>query len=159
MQSARYWNSQSFCPSELFTLDLFIMRYPVMKLTKILSWYVLDTIILFGYSFLKGFAEDLSQFPDDSFDAVIETLVLCSVNNVEKSLQEIQRVLKPGGVFCFLDHVKGPESTWLVTIQNFLTSTVSQYWNSIFFSNQPEQKFLKRYQQLWFQNWRNVLYL
>ena len=134
MQSVRYWNSQSFCPSELFTLDK-------------------DIIILFGYSFLKGFAEDLSQFPDDSFDAVFETLVLCSVNNVKISLQEIQRVLKPGGVFCFLDHVKGPESTWLVTIQNFLTSTtVSQYWNSIFFSNHLEQKFLKRYQQLWFQN-------
>ena len=92
---------------------------------------MLDTIILFGYSFLKGFAEDLSQFPDESFDAVIETLVLCSVNNVEKSLQEIQRVLKPGGVFCFLDHVKGPESTWLVTIQNFLTSTVSKYFNTV----------------------------
>ena len=120
MQSVRYWNSQSFCPSELFTLDK-------------------DIIILFGYSFLKGFAEDLSQFPDESFDAVIETLVLCSVNSVEKSLQEIQRVLKPGGVFCFLDHVKGPESTWLVTIQNFLTSTVSQYWISIFSSNQLEQ--------------------
>ena len=93
--------------------------------------------------FLQGFAEDLSQFPDESFDAVIETLVLCSVNSVEKSLQEIQRVLKPGGVFCFLDHVKGPEATWLVTIQNFLTSTVSQCWNSIFSSNQPKQKFLE----------------
>ena len=89
--------------------------------------------------FLQGFAEDLSLFPDESFDAVIETLVLCSVNSVEKSLQEIQRVLKPGGVFCFLDHVKGPEATWLVTIQNFLTSTVSQCWNSIFSSNQLEQ--------------------
>ena len=88
---------------------------------------MLGTIFLFGYSFLQGFAEDLSQFPGESFDAVIETLVLCSVNNVEESLQEIQRVLKPGGLFCYLDHVKGPESTWLVTIQNFLTSTVSQF--------------------------------
>ena len=86
----------------------------------------LQCIILF-FLFFKGFAEDLSQFPDESFDAVIETLVLCSVNNVEESLQEIQRVLKPGGLFCYLDHVKGPESTWLVTIQNFLTSTVSQF--------------------------------
>ena len=86
----------------------------------------LQCIILF-FLFFKGFAEDLSQFPDESFDAVIETLVLCSVNNVEDSLQEIQRVLKPGGLFCYLDHVKGPESTWLVTIQNFLTSTVSQF--------------------------------
>ena len=69
----------------------------------------------------------MSQFPDESFDAVIETLVLCSVSDVDKSLQEIQRVLKPGGIFCFLDHVKGPvDETWLVTIQNLLTSTVSK---------------------------------
>jgi ubiquinone/menaquinone biosynthesis C-methylase UbiE len=103
------------------------MRYPVLKLTPYFYLYLLGTIFLFGYSFLQGFAEDLSQFPGESFDAVIETLVLCSVNNVEESLQEIQRVLKPGGLFCYLDHVKGPESTWLVTIQNFLTSTVSLF--------------------------------
>ena len=67
----------------------------------------------------------MSQFPDNSFDVVIETLVLCSVSDVGKSLSEIQRVLKPGGVFCFLDHVKAPEATWLLTLQNILTATVS----------------------------------
>ena len=72
----------------------------------------------------QGYAEDLSQFSDETFDVVIETLVLCSVADVEKSLKEAQRVLKPGGVFCFFDHVASPKSTWTRTVQNALTATV-----------------------------------
>ena len=60
---------------------------------------------------------------------VIETLVLCSVMDVDQSLREIHRVLKPGGTFCFLDHVKAPDSTWLLRFQNFLTATVSKGGN------------------------------
>ena len=81
------------------------------------------------HSLFQGFAEDLSQFQDNSFDVVIETLVLCSVNDVDQSLREIHRVLKPGGIFCFLDHVKAPDSTWLLRFQNFLTATVSKGGN------------------------------
>ena len=75
---------------------------------------------------LQGYAEDLSQFPDNSFDAVIETLVLCSVTDVDKSLMEIHRVLKPSGKFYFLDHIKAPsDCKILCAAQNFCTSTVS----------------------------------
>ena len=42
---------------------------------------------------------------DESFDAVVGTLVLCSVPKVEVALAEILRVLKPGGHFVFLEHV------------------------------------------------------
>ena len=84
------------------------------------------------HSFFQGFAEDLSQFQDNSFDVVIETLVLCSVNDVDQSLREIHRVLKPGGIFCFLDHVKAPDSTWLLRFQNVLTATVSKGENFFF---------------------------
>ena len=48
---------------------------------------------------VQGYAEDLSHFPDNSFDAVIETLVFCSVTDVDQSLKEIHRVLKPSGNF------------------------------------------------------------
>lgn len=72
---------------------------------------------------VQGYAEDLSQFPNESFDVVIETLVFCSVKDVDRSLKEVQRVLKPGGVFCFLDHVKAGEQSWTLSFQNFLTST------------------------------------
>lgn len=87
-----------------------------------------DSKFEFG-GIIQGFAEDLSQFPDDTFDAVIETLVLCSVNDVDQSLREIQRVLKPSGTFFFLDHIRAPvENNWTLRIQNILTNT---FWPSL----------------------------
>jgi len=50
-------------------------------------------------------AEDL-PFEDNSFDMVIDTLVLCSVQNPAKALSEIRRVLKPGGQFRVYEHVR-----------------------------------------------------
>ncbi|MBS7526018.1 class I SAM-dependent methyltransferase [Fusibacter paucivorans] len=54
--------------------------------------------------FVTGSVEAL-PFENDFFDTVIETLVLCSVNELERSISEIARVLKPGGTFVYMDHV------------------------------------------------------
>ena len=43
--------------------------------------------------------------PPDAFDTVISSLVLCSVIDLDQVLDEIARVLKPGGQFLFLEHV------------------------------------------------------
>ena len=48
-------------------------------------------------------------FPDDSFDTVVGTLVLCEVPDQPSALAEIARVLRPGGSFCFLEHVRSDE--------------------------------------------------
>ncbi len=53
---------------------------------------------------LDASLEDL-PLPDDAFDAVVGTLVLCSVPRLDHALAEIHRVLKPGGRFVFLEHV------------------------------------------------------
>lgn len=45
-------------------------------------------------------------FDDDSFDTAVVTLVLCTVPDQAAALREIRRVLKPGGQFLFLEHVR-----------------------------------------------------
>jgi ubiquinone/menaquinone biosynthesis C-methylase UbiE len=44
-------------------------------------------------------------WPEATFDAVVATLVLCSVPDPVTALGEIRRVLRPGGAFVFLEHV------------------------------------------------------
>ncbi len=41
-------------------------------------------------------------FEDDSFDVVVSTLVLCTVTDLDRSLAEVHRVLKPNGRLLFL---------------------------------------------------------
>jgi ubiquinone/menaquinone biosynthesis C-methylase UbiE len=48
---------------------------------------------------------------DASFDAVVSTLVLCSVADVGRALAEIHRVLRPGGTLAFLEHVAADEGS------------------------------------------------
>jgi ubiquinone/menaquinone biosynthesis C-methylase UbiE len=48
-------------------------------------------------------------FADDSFDTVVVTLVLCTAPDAEAVLREVARVLKPGGRFLFLEHVRSED--------------------------------------------------
>src|ERR671920_754723 len=53
-------------------------------------------------------AEEL-PFPDGSFDTVVSTLVLCTVPDQEAALDEVRRVLRPGGRLLFIEHVRAAE--------------------------------------------------
>ena len=46
-------------------------------------------------------------YADDSFDMVIASLVFCTIPDFSAALSEVARVLKPGGEFRFLEHVRG----------------------------------------------------
>ena len=49
--------------------------------------------------------------PDHSVDAVISSLVLCSVKDVDAVLAEVRRILRPGGSFAFVEHVAAEHGT------------------------------------------------
>ncbi len=66
-----------------------------------------------------GTADQLPR-PDNSMDAVVSTLVLCSVPDVAATLAEITRVLKPGGRFLFIEHVAAPPGTRLYRLQHLI---------------------------------------
>ena len=55
-------------------------------------------------------AEEL-PFPDGSFDTVVSTLVLCTVPDQQSALDEVRRVLRPGGRLLFIEHVRAAGST------------------------------------------------
>ena len=57
---------------------------------------------------LRAPAEDL-PFEDDAFDVVVSTLVLCGVDDQARAVREIRRVLRPGGRFLFLEHVRAAD--------------------------------------------------
>ncbi|XP_069897296.1 thiol S-methyltransferase TMT1A [Dipodomys merriami] len=62
--------------------------------------------------FVVAAGEDMREVADGSVDVVVCTLVLCSVRNPEQILREVRRVLRPGGAFCFMEHVADERSTW-----------------------------------------------
>lgn len=49
-------------------------------------------------------------FADGSFDVVVSTLVLCTVDDPHRALREIRRVLRPGGQLVFIEHVRAAGS-------------------------------------------------
>jgi ubiquinone/menaquinone biosynthesis C-methylase UbiE len=48
-------------------------------------------------------------FADDTFDTAVATLVLCTVPYPVASIDELARVLKPGGRLLFIEHVRSDD--------------------------------------------------
>ncbi|XP_004589693.2 thiol S-methyltransferase TMT1B [Ochotona princeps] len=73
--------------------------------------------------FVVAPGEDMHEVADNSMDVVVCTLVLCSVQSPKKVLQEVRRVLRPGGVLFFLEHVAEPRGSWALMWQQVLEPT------------------------------------
>jgi ubiquinone/menaquinone biosynthesis C-methylase UbiE len=56
---------------------------------------------------------------DASVDTVVSTLVLCTVDDPERALREIARVLRPDGQLLFVEHVRA-SSRFLAVCQDYL---------------------------------------
>ncbi len=69
-----------------------------------------------GHQVLDAGAEDI-PLEADSVDAVLATVVLCSVRDQDRALAETARVLRPGSRFVFFEHVAAPRGTWFRRLQ------------------------------------------
>jgi ubiquinone/menaquinone biosynthesis C-methylase UbiE len=76
---------------------------------------------IFLEKFIQCTGENMQEVESESVDAVVTTLVLCSVEDIQQVLREVQRVLVPGGKFYYLEHVAAPPDTRLYKVQRLLT--------------------------------------
>ncbi|XP_051804171.1 putative methyltransferase-like protein 7A [Acanthochromis polyacanthus] len=87
---------------------------------KYLSKSMADNDHLSYERFVVATGEDLGAVGYESVDAVVCTLVLCSVNDIQQTLREALRILRPGGAFFFMEHVVAEPSTWSYFFQHVL---------------------------------------
>ncbi|XP_075708040.1 thiol S-methyltransferase TMT1A-like [Rhinoderma darwinii] len=79
--------------------------------------------------FLLASVDNMTSVADGSMDVVVCTLLACSVPNIPAILKEIQRVLRPGGAFYFIEHVASTdESSWT----GFFQKVLNPSWSLIF---------------------------
>jgi SAM-dependent methyltransferase len=65
-------------------------------------------------------AEHMKDIKSNSMDVIVSTFILCSVEDPVQVLNEINRVLKPGGVFLFLEHSKDTTNSTMAHIHTYL---------------------------------------
>ncbi|XP_072040372.1 thiol S-methyltransferase TMT1A-like isoform X2 [Amphiura filiformis] len=106
---------------------------------------------------VTDWAEKMTQIGDNSVHAVVCTVVLCSVKDVDAVLSETLRVLKPGGRFYYLEHIYCEEECFTQRMQRLinpiqvrfsdnchLTRTVADNIDSAGFSEVQYRKFWAR---------------
>jgi SAM-dependent methyltransferase len=106
--------------------------------SEITEWVGVDPNRHFGQAFADNVAKNNVTFPTstvwlqgehadgdvdveaESFDYVVGTHVLCSVEDVDQVLRQVARALKPGGEFVFMEHVAAEKGTTLDYVQRFI---------------------------------------
>lgn len=65
-------------------------------------------------------AAEALPFADGELDAVLATVVLCSVRSPDRAVAEVRRVLRPGGRFVFFEHVAAPRGSRRRAVQRLV---------------------------------------
>lgn len=62
------------------------------------------------------------DLPSGQFDAVLSTWTLCTIPDLDAALEELRRILKPGGAFHFVEHGHAPDANiarWQTRLEPF----------------------------------------
>jgi ubiquinone/menaquinone biosynthesis C-methylase UbiE len=95
---------------------------------------------------ILGTGSEQIPLADCSADAVVSSLVLCSVRSLEQTIAEIQRVLRPGGQFAFIEHVAAPRGSPTRVLQDLITPV----WRMVGDGCHPNREILPKLQQAGF---------
>lgn len=93
--------------------------------------YLIQSAQESGFDSVEILGLDKSSWPvaNNSQDFVISTLVLCSVPSVIQCLNEIHRVLKPGGQFIFIEHVVDHHNHFRKSVQKSVPYTPWRFFS------------------------------
>lgn len=80
-------------------------------------------------------AVDIDASEDGSFDVVIMTHVLCSVDSVESVLSNAERVLKPGGRMIIMEHHDAEKGSFMWYVQRVVSPILNIVGNGCTFRN------------------------
>ncbi len=92
-----------FYPSQIHSLTAIDPNPGMIPLARLLQAEALIPVHL-----VLALAEVL-PFPSAFFDTIVTTMTLCSVPLLSKVLQELLRVVRPGGRLLFLEHGQSPD--------------------------------------------------
>jgi ubiquinone/menaquinone biosynthesis C-methylase UbiE len=104
-------------------VERLILTEPTAAMRDQLRTRVSDAGMAFDVEIVDATADRL-PFNDASADAVVSTLVLCSVPALGPAVAEVRRVLGPGGGLHLIEHVAA-ERGWAHRIQ----TTLDPVWN------------------------------
>lgn len=73
-----------------------------------------------------------------TFDSAVATLVFCSVSDPVRGLQEIKRVLKPGGTLFLFEHVRS-KTSMIAQVQDALVPVTTRLFGNCHWNRDAEQ--------------------
>lgn len=93
------------------TVTRLVLVEPDIYMRRLLEKRIATHPGRFGQNSVMDAGAEYLPFPDGVFDAVVSTLVLCSVDDPPSAVSEIRRVLRPGGRLLFIEHVAAEQAS------------------------------------------------